>query len=110
MKVLVIRFKQIGDVVLTSVLCNSIKRAFPEAKVDYLVHDVSAPMLEGQPFIDALIGLSVAERKSPLKFFRKVREIAKSNYDIIIDATSTGLEVRGSVFMSRKAKYRIGSR
>lgn len=107
MKFLIIRFKQIGDVVLTSVLCNSIKQAFPEAKVDYLVHGVSAPMLEGQPFVDEVIGLSAAERKSPLKFFRKVREIAKNNYDVIIDATSTARSGWFSL-LSRKAKYRIG--
>lgn len=37
MKILVVRFKQIGDAILSSVICNTLKRTFPEAEVDYVV-------------------------------------------------------------------------
>ena len=34
MKILIIRFKQIGDAVLSSVICNTLKKSFPEAQRD----------------------------------------------------------------------------
>ena len=37
MKILIIRFKQIGDAVLSSVICNTLKKSFPEAEIDYVV-------------------------------------------------------------------------
>ncbi|MCF2672748.1 glycosyltransferase family 9 protein, partial [Fusobacterium varium] len=39
MKILIIRFKQIGDAVLSSVICNTLKKSFPEAEIDYVVYE-----------------------------------------------------------------------
>lgn len=33
MKILVVRFKQIGDAILSSVICKSLKETYPDAKV-----------------------------------------------------------------------------
>ncbi len=36
MKILIILFKQIGDAVLSSVICNTLKKVFPESEIDYV--------------------------------------------------------------------------
>ncbi|WP_374118361.1 glycosyltransferase family 9 protein, partial [uncultured Fusobacterium sp.] len=36
MKILVVRFKQIGDAVLSSAICNTLKKSFPESEIDYV--------------------------------------------------------------------------
>ncbi len=71
MKILVIRFKPIGDVVLTSVLCQTLKASFPNAQVDFLVYDIAAPLFEEQGFVDNVIGLASHVRKSPILFLNR---------------------------------------
>ncbi len=36
LKILVIKFRHIGDVLLSAVLAKNLKEAYPDAKVDYL--------------------------------------------------------------------------
>lgn len=107
MKVLVIRFNAVGDVVLTSVLCSTLKKSFPDAQVDYLMGESIAPLFDKTPIIDNILFFTDVERKNPLKFLKRVREIANKKYDIIVDASSTGRSELICLF-SRGAKFRIG--
>lgn len=107
MKILVIRFQMIGDVLLTSVICNSLRKSFPDAQIDYLMYQPAAPLFDIHPSIDRVITVSKRERKSPLGYLKKARSIASADYDIIIDATSTSKSEFISWF-SRKAKFRVG--
>jgi len=107
MKILVIRFMAIGDIVLTSVLCNSLKKSFPNSQVDYLVHKVSACLYEQHPYIDNVIGLTKKQRKNPLKYFKVAYKLARHDYDIIIDASSTGKSELISL-LAQQAAFRIG--
>lgn len=88
-KILVIRFMAIEDVVLSSVLCNSLKKTFPKAQVDYLVHEDSAGLFHNHPYIDNVISLNRGERKNPFKYWRKIRQITAAGYDLVVDAQST---------------------
>lgn len=106
MKFLIIRFKFIGDVLLTSVVAESLRASFPEARIDFLMHDNAAPLFEGNDSIDNVYGLSLAERKNPLRYFSRIRTIAANRYDVIIDASGTSKSEFVSWF-SRSAKYRI---
>ncbi len=107
MKILVIRFLAIGDVVLSSVLCNSLKKSFPDSQVDYLVHQPSASLFAHHPYIDNVYALTLPQRKNLFKYFKAVKEITSNNYDIIIDASSTEKSSMFSLF-SRQAKFKIG--
>ena len=102
-KILVIRFMAIGDVVVSSVLCNSLKKTFPKAQVDYLVHEVSASLLENHPYIDNVISLTKEERKSPIKYLRKIRQITAQGYDLVVDAQSTNKSEFVSMFARKRA-------
>ena len=63
MKILVVRFKQIGDSILTGPLCYSLKKSFPDAQVDYVVYDHIAPLFEKNKYIDNVISITKEERK-----------------------------------------------
>jgi len=106
-RILVIRYKFIGDVLMTSALCNSLKKSFPNSEVDYMVHAVSAPLFEHHPYIDNVIAVTDAERKNIWKYLRKAKSIGSKQYDIIIDTSSTAKTQLVSLF-SRQTKYRIG--
>ena len=36
--ILVVRFRQMGDAVLTTVICNTLRQNFPEARIDYVLN------------------------------------------------------------------------
>ena len=105
MKILIIQQKMIGDVLVSSILCNNLKTAYPNARIDYLVYESTTPVLEGNPNIDTVILFKNKHRKSNLKLLQLAWKIRKEKYDIVIDAYSK-LESWVFVFLSG-AKRRI---
>lgn len=88
MKILVIQQKMIGDVLVSSILCNNLKKAYPNARIDYLVYESTTPVLEGNPNIDTIILFKNKHRTSSTKLLKLAWKIRKEKYDIVIDAYS----------------------
>ncbi|MGL5279271.1 MAG: glycosyltransferase family 9 protein [Cetobacterium sp.] len=107
MKILVVRFKQIGDAILSSVICKSLKETYPDAEVDYVLYDHVAPLFEHQDYLNKVISISKDEQKNPFKYLKKVWNVTRADYDIVIDIMSTPKSEVFTLF-SRKAKYKIG--
>ena len=78
MKVLVIRFSSIGDIVLTTPVVRCLKQKYPQAEVHYLTKVAYGPMLTSNPYIDRLFYLNddLAEVTEQLK---------KEKYDHVVD-------------------------
>jgi heptosyltransferase-2 len=62
MKILIIQQK-IGDVLVSSIICNNLRRAYPDAQIDYLVYESTTPVLEGNPNIDTIIRFEEHRKK-----------------------------------------------
>ena len=107
-RILVIRFKWIGDVMLTSVLCNSLKKSFPDSTVDYLMHEAAASLFDDHPFIDNVIGLSTKQHKNPLRYLATLVTLGRTPYDLIIDAQSTNKSELVCLFCATKKAICIG--
>lgn len=105
MKILVIQQKMIGDVLVSSILCNNLKRAYPIAQIDYMVYESTTPVLKGNPNIDNLILFKDEHRNNNFKLLQLAWKIRKEKYDIVIDAYSK-LESWVFVFLSG-SKQRI---
>ena len=88
MKILVIQQKMIGDVLVSSIICNNLRRAYPDAKIDYLVYESTTPVLEGNPNIDTIIRFEEKHRNSKRELLKLALEIRANNYDLLIDAYS----------------------
>jgi ADP-heptose:LPS heptosyltransferase len=88
MKILVIQQKMIGDVLVSSIICNNLRRAYPHAQIDYLVYESTTPVLEGNPNIDNIILFKEKHRKSKREFLNLALDIRSEKYDILIDAYS----------------------
>ena len=56
-QILVIQNKRIGDVLISSVIANNIKKVFPKSHVTYFVYDYTVGVLENNPNIDRVISV-----------------------------------------------------
>ena len=105
--ILVIRFRRVGDSVLSMALCHSLKLSFPKAAVHFVINKGIAPLYKDHPDIDKLITFNERECKG-LTYIKKVREVMRSvHYDVIIDMRSTPKTLLFSLF-SLSSTYRIG--
>ena len=88
-RILVLRFRQIGDSILAAALCSTLKRTFPEARIDFVLNKGIAPLFEGHPDIDRVIAFDRDELKSTRRYVAKVwRTVREGRYDVIIDMLS----------------------
>ncbi len=78
----------IGDVLVSSILCNNLRAAYPNAQIDYLVYAATTPVLEGNPAINSIILFEEKHRKSKLELLKLGLQIRANQYDLLIDAYS----------------------
>lgn len=107
-KILVVRFRQMGDAILSTSLLNTLRQSFPNAQIHFVLNDKIAPLFEGHPSIDRLITFTEEERHSAFTYAKKVwKTVHQEHYDVIIDMRSTFNTMLFSLF-SLGSKYRIG--
>ncbi|MGK9369006.1 glycosyltransferase family 9 protein [Melioribacter sp. Ez-97] len=102
-KILIIKLRGIGDVVLSTVVLDSLLNFFPEAKIDYLTDKPSVSWLKGLPQVNSVL---IYPRSGIFKKLALIAEIRKRNYDIVFDFYSNPSTAQ-ITFLSG-AKYRIG--
>jgi len=108
MKVLIIRFRRVGDAVLTSSICTTLKQADPNIEIHYVLDQYIGGLFDQHPDIDRVITFSEKEKHSFFIYLRKIWRIMRiEKYDVIIDARSTINTMCFSLF-SMGSKYRIG--
>lgn len=108
--ILVIRFRRVGDSVLSMALCHSLKQTFPDANVDFVINKGIHTLYENHPDIDNLITFDNEENHKPLKYLGKVwRTMHAKHYDVIIDMRGTIKTLWFSLF-SLSTPFRIGAR
>ncbi|MDP3296452.1 MAG: glycosyltransferase family 9 protein [Thermodesulfovibrionia bacterium] len=91
-KILVIKFRHIGDVLLTVPTIRALKETFPDAGVSVLVNSGTEDVLSGNALIDELIALDRAVKNLPIikryieeaMFLKKIRA---KGFDITVDLT-----------------------
>jgi len=107
MKFLVIQTRDIGDVMLSTALCNTLKKNYFSATVDMLTMDHSIGVVEGNPFIDNILVLEKNRRgdiRYVLKFLYVIR---KKKYDVILNVQGqiTGLMTCLASLSSRRIGF-----
>jgi len=60
--ILVVSLRRLGDVLLTTPLIRSLRRAWPDARIEALVFTDTAGILRGNPDIDAVVEMPAAPR------------------------------------------------
>ena len=85
MRFLVIQQKRIGDVLTSTIICNNLKKQYPQHTIDYMCYTNSLDVLIGNPYIDNIILLPHKIRKNYFSLFRFIFEIRAKKYDVVID-------------------------
>jgi heptosyltransferase-2 len=78
----------IGDVLVSSILCKNLKRAYPDAEIHYMVHAGTIPVLDGNPYIDKIVAFTQEYRESKRALIRFVYSLRDEHYDLVVDAYS----------------------
>jgi len=82
-KILLIRLRRIGDVVMTTPAITALREGIPKAKITYVIDEPYRELVEGHPALDSII---VLPKKLGFKEFRKhIRQIRRDAYDVVID-------------------------
>lgn len=85
MRFLVIQQKRVGDVLISTIICNNLKKKFPNSTIDFMCYTNSVDVLLGNPNIDNIIVLSHKVRKTYSLLFKFIFEIRAKKYDVVID-------------------------
>jgi predicted lipopolysaccharide heptosyltransferase III len=103
-RILVIKLRAIGDVLLSTVVLRNLRRAFPGAQLDVLTERPSRDVLEGNPDVSNLL-IFDGRGESGLGLIRRVRS---RKYDLVIDLF--GNPRSALVAGCSGARYRVGFR
>ncbi len=103
-RILVIKLRAIGDVLLSTVVLESLRSGFPDAIIDFLTERPSREVLEGNPLVDSVLVFD-GKKDSGLGLILKVR---RERYDLVIDLF--GNPRSALVALGSGARYRVGYR
>ncbi len=81
-KLLIIRPRFIGDVLLSTPLVRALKAGLPGTKISYLAEKASLEVLKNNPYLDELITL---ERGNLADNLLMIKNIRKRRFDAVID-------------------------
>lgn len=107
--ILVIRFQQIGDMILATAMINTLKRVFPDACIDVVLNKRIASLFENHNSINSIISFTDDELHHITLYLAKVwKTVHAKHYDAIIDMRSTVNTLPFALFSLRS--YRTGVR
>ena len=111
-RILIVRPSAFGDVCRTVPVLVSLKRAFPDAKIDWLVQDSFAPAIAHHPDLSRVLLFQrrrLGSWHSPAiagELWRFLRALRESRYDLVLDCQ--GLARSAFFTWSTRAPTRIG--
>ena len=102
-RILCIKLRGIGDVVLSTVVFDNLLKEFPNAKIDYLTEPPSKAALEKLSFLNDII---LYKRDDTFAGLKTIAKVFFNKYDLVLDFYSNPRTAM-ITYLSR-AKYRAG--
>jgi lipopolysaccharide heptosyltransferase II len=100
-KILCIKPRGIGDVVLSTIVLDNLINYYPSVKINYLTEEFARPVLENNPLINKILTMGKSEFS-----FKVAWRIRKEKYDMILDLWSNPRTAQITFFSG--AKYKVG--
>lgn len=105
-KILLIRLRRIGDVIMTTPAISTLREGFPGASLSYIIEEPYRELVENNPCLDKVYVLP--KNQSQKDFFKTIRRIRSEKYDILLDFHGGPRAFFLTLFS--KAKWKIGYR
>lgn len=89
-KILVIKMRFHGDMLLTTPVISTLKQNYPDAKIDVLLYQDTMPILSENPEINALYGIKNKKANAAEKianFANLIKTLRANRYDLIVNLT-----------------------
>src|SRR5256714_4762392 len=102
-RVLVVRLRSIGDTVLATPSLHALRRFLPGARIDVLLEDWVAPLLEDSPDVDRVVTVRRRSKSSRLQVARRLRA---ENYDVVYNLH--GGSTAALLTRATGARHRVG--
>ncbi len=83
-RILVIKLRYVGDVLLATPVLSRLREGFPKAHLAMLVNQGTEEVVRGHPALDEVL---ILKRGSMARQWRFVREIRDRRFDLVIDLT-----------------------
>lgn len=100
-KILCIKPRGIGDIILSTIVLDNLIYFFPSAKIDYLTEEFAKSVLDNNPLINKVLTMKKTDF-----FLKPALKIRKEKYDLILDMWSNPWTAQITFFSG--AKYRVG--
>lgn len=89
-RILVIKFRHHGDMLLTTPVIRSLKAAWPDASIDVLLYEETRAMLACHPDINNIYAIDRTWKKQGVRFqlhqeWKLLRTLRKRRYDIVVN-------------------------
>ena len=84
-RVLLVRLGALGDIVHAIPVAAALRRAYPAARLDWLVSDQHRAILDLVPIIDRRMVIGGGESSGATTMWNAVRALRRSRYDVAID-------------------------
>jgi heptosyltransferase III len=101
-KILLIKLRGIGDVLLSTPVIENLRKRFPDAQIDFLTEPPSKDIISDNPFLSNSL-IFGRYQKGVLKF---ILDLRKAKYDLIIDLF--GNPRSAIMTFLANSKYRVG--
>lgn len=105
MRILLIKTSALGDVVHLFPVATYLRHHLPEAQIDWLVERPSADLVSRHPGVDRAIAL---ERRSWPSRWAAIRELRRTDYDLLIDFQANCKSALFTLFAKAKRKVGFG--
>src|SRR6201995_2208781 len=102
-RVLVVRLRSVGDTVLATPTLYALRRFLPGARLDVLLEDWVAPLLEGFAEVDRVV---TVKRKSKSSRLQVARELRAERYDVVYNLH--GGSTAALLTRATGARHRVG--
>lgn len=97
-KILVIQLRRVGDVVFTLPVLGALRRAFPKAKIDFLVEKPADQFTRLNPHLNETL---VYEKN---RAWHWLKEIRRRKYDWVLDFHANGRTLQITLFSGARVK------
>lgn len=107
-KILVTFLMHLGDLLLTTPFIEVLRRAYPQAQIDYLVDKKLAGVVQENKYLSRVLEIDKkGQDRSIGALYRYAQKLSQENYDLVINLHPN--ERTSFLTASMRAKYKVGA-